>query len=266
MASSLLNEHWLAEAKRLPVGRWERIYHGAERRPNLVIRNKADGYYAYCHSCHEGSVVKKEFVQEAVVVEQKPKSRDPGPLVDINTLDTSVSGLGYRLVQFLSLKNVYQMWPNDVRPMWSDQDKRIVVQTPEMLIGRDITGNSYSKWYRYKGSAGYASVNGIKQGNTILLTEDYFSAMKGQFYADATGIHTSCVSMQGTVIHPDLVVQLMDAPKVILAFDHDDAGVAGYVNAGKQLSLLGIPWEAAWCTYNNDPKDMWSDWWLKNLT
>lgn len=266
MPCKLLPEHWLVEAKRLPVGRWSRIYHGAERRPNLVIRNKADGYYAYCHSCHEGAVVKKEFVQETVVIQRAPKSRDPGHLVDINTLDTTVSGMGYRIAQFLSLKNVYQMWPNDIRPLWSDQDKRIVFQTPEMLIGRDITGNSYSKWYRYKGDAGYASVKGIKKGNTILLTEDYFSAMKGQFYADAAGIHTSCVSMQGTVIHPDLVVRLMDAPVVILAFDADKAGRVGQQQAAQQLKLLGIPYKEAWCLPNKDPKDMWSDWWLKNLT
>lgn len=266
MACKLLPEHWLAEAKRLPVGRWARIYHGAERRPNLVIRNKADGYYAYCHSCHEGSVIKKEFVQEAVVVQQAPKSRDPGPLVDITTMDTSVSGIGYRIAQFLSLKGVYEMWPTSVKPMWSEQDQRIVFQTPELLIGRDISGRSKAKWYRYNGTANYASVNGIKAGNTILLTEDYFSAMKGQFYADAAGIHTRCVSMQGTVIHPDLVVQLMDAPLVILAFDHDSAGIAGYQKAFQQLDLLGIPNKIVWCDWLKDPKDMWSDWWLKNLT
>lgn len=266
MASKLLHEHWLTEAKRLPVGRWARIYHGAERRPNLVIRNKADGYYAYCHSCHEGSVIKKEFVQETVVIQQAPKSRDPGPLIDITTLDVSVSGKGYRLANFLASKSVYKCWPTNVKPMWSEQDQRIVFQTPELLIGRDTTGNSKAKWYRYKGTANYASVTGIREGGVVFLTEDYFSAMKGQYYAEMTGIPTSCVSMQGTVIHPDLVVQLMDTPKVILAFDTDKAGKEGCIKAAQQLGLLGIPYEVAWCDANKDPKDMWSDWWYANLT
>lgn len=266
MASKLLHEHWLNEAKRLPVGRWARIYHGAERRPNLVIRNKADGYYAYCHSCHEGSVVKKEFVQETVVVQQAPKSRDPGPLVDIINMNKDVGTIGYKLAKFLISKHVYECWPSGVRPMWSEQDQRIVLSTPELLIGRDVTGHNKAKWYRYKGTANYASVHGIIPGQTIVLTEDYFSAMKGQYYADLHGIHTSCVSMQGTVIYPDLVVQLMDAPQVILAFDHDTAGIAGYQKACQQLDLLGIPNKIVWCGWLKDPKDMWSDWWLNILT
>lgn len=265
MAAKLLHEHWLDEAKRLPVGRWSRIYHGAERRPNLVIRNKADGYYAYCHSCHEGSVVKKEFVQETVVVQQAPKSRDPGPLVDIINMNKDVGTIGYKLAKFLSSKHVYECWPYGVRPMWSEQDQRIVFETPELLIGRDVTGHNKAKWYRYKGTANYASVHGIIPEQTIVLTEDYFSAMKGQYYADLYGIRTSCVSMQGTVIHPDLVVQLMDATKVVLAFDADKAGRLGQQQAAKQLNLLGIPYKEAWCNPNHDPKDMWTGWWLDNL-
>ena len=56
-------DEWLREAKRLPIGRAARVYHGAEHRPNLVVKNLPDRYTCYCHRCHEGGVVLKEFVK-----------------------------------------------------------------------------------------------------------------------------------------------------------------------------------------------------------
>ena len=59
----LHKEEWLKDAQALPIGRCNRIYHGAEHRPNLVVWNLEDRWSAYCHACKEGAVVKKDFVK-----------------------------------------------------------------------------------------------------------------------------------------------------------------------------------------------------------
>ena len=36
-------EEWLQDAQALPVGRSERVYHGAEHRQNMLVKNKPEG-------------------------------------------------------------------------------------------------------------------------------------------------------------------------------------------------------------------------------
>ena len=36
-------EEWLPDAQALPVGRSERVYHGAEHRQNMLVKNKPEG-------------------------------------------------------------------------------------------------------------------------------------------------------------------------------------------------------------------------------
>ena len=50
---------WLAEAQSLMVGASKRVYHGAETRPNLVLRNEPEGWSAYCFSCKQHGYVPK---------------------------------------------------------------------------------------------------------------------------------------------------------------------------------------------------------------
>ena len=56
-------EEWLQDAQALPVGRSERVYHGAEHRQNMLIKNKPDGWSCWCFSCQDGGFVPKEHVR-----------------------------------------------------------------------------------------------------------------------------------------------------------------------------------------------------------
>ena len=56
-------EEWLQDAQALPVGRSERVYHGAEHRRNMLIKNKPDGWSCWCFSCQDGGFVPKEHVR-----------------------------------------------------------------------------------------------------------------------------------------------------------------------------------------------------------
>lgn len=56
-------EEWLQDAQALPVGRSERVYHGAERRQNMLVKNKPDGWACWCFSCQDGGFVPKEHVR-----------------------------------------------------------------------------------------------------------------------------------------------------------------------------------------------------------
>ena len=56
-------EEWLQDAQALPVGRSERVYHGAEHRRNMLIKNKPAGWSCWCFSCQDGGFVPKEQVE-----------------------------------------------------------------------------------------------------------------------------------------------------------------------------------------------------------
>ena len=262
--SKLCHDHWLAEAKRLPIGRSNRIYHGAERRPNLVIRNLTDSYRAYCHSCHEGQVVKKEFVS-TVRVAPVELSRDHGVL-------TALTHLPYHkllpIIRFLSSKGLsFEMVEHHA--MYSLKDERLVFQTPTLTIGRDTTNKSKAKWLRYKGNRGYASPTqfiGMRGVGNIILVEDYLSVLKGYHYIKQERLYgNGIISMQGTEIKPELTEILLRADHVTLCFDNDVAGIAGARKASQQLDLLGVSNSTIFPDVNKDPKDMWGEWWIPLL-
>src|SRR5574337_600338 len=60
----MLPQHeWLPHAKALAVGMKNRITHRNERRPNLVVGNAHDRFWAYCQACREGAVLEKDHVR-----------------------------------------------------------------------------------------------------------------------------------------------------------------------------------------------------------
>ena len=250
---------WLDRAKKLPVGRTERVYHGAERRPNLVLKNLPDKYTAWCHACHRGAVHKKEFVK--VQLEATPTNRkagDPGFLRSIN-LTLPDPNIPYSdIVMFLHSKHMALDYIQHLNPKWSAQDKRIVLATQDQVVGRDITEVSHSKWYKYSGGCSYVRAKPTTlKAKTVVLTEDLFSACKGQFfYQDVLFI-----SVMGTVVYDDLLHLLLKAKQVFVMFDGDSAGTLGTQHTLQKLRLVGIPCYNVSVPLNCDPKDQPPDWW-----
>ena len=261
--STLHQSEWLHIAKRLPVGRTERVYHGAERRPNLVVRNLQDRYTVWCHACHKGGTVKKEFVK--VQEEARPTNRkagDPGFLRSINLASPDPNVPYSDIVMFLHSKHMTLDYIQHLSPKWSAQDKRIVLATPDQVVGRDITETSHSKWYKYSGDCSYVRAKTVDlKGKVVVLTEDLFSACKGQYFAPDD---FAFVSLMGTSLYNDLLVQLLAAKEVVMLLDGDDAGRAGVSDVTRALRLVGVQYKIVSVPEDQDPKDMAPQWW-RNL-
>jgi hypothetical protein len=257
--SCLHPSEWLHLAKKLPVGRTQRVYHGAEKRPNLVVKNLTDKYTAWCHACHKGGVYQKEFVK--VLDDVRPTNRkagDPGFLRSINLALPDLNIPYSDIVMFLHSKHMTLDYIQHLNPQWSAQDKRIVLTTEDQCVGRDTTGHSPSKWYKYYGDCSYVRAKpSALAGKTVVLTEDLFSACKGQFfYQDVLFI-----SVMGTVVYDDLLHLLLKAKQVLVMFDGDSAGTLGTQNTLQKLRLVGIPCYNVSVPLNCDPKDQPPEWW-----
>lgn len=233
----LHSDEWLAEAKRLHVGESKRTYHGAERRPNLVIKNHADKYTAWCFSCHKGGVVRKELVR--AVQPQLPKERpalsaDPGVCWQVQFLQAPEFKA---VVLHLQSKDMSLPYLAHLNPQYSFRDHRLVLNTPECRIGRDVTGQHKAKWHTYNDDVGYtrAAFKEFKDAH-VVLTEDMYSACKVQYYMP----DVLAVACLGTRISPALMTKLLTCDKVSTWFDGDSAGNEARLVAGRSLSTMDV--------------------------
>lgn len=252
-------DEWLRQAKALPVGMSKRVYHGAERRTNLVVKNHPAYWSAYCQHCKTGGRVNKEYVSAAPVV-VSVLSKDPGALRPL-TLYTPDPAIPYDKVGvFLHKKHMCLDYFVHLNPHWAAKDNRIVFITPQQMVGRDITEKSPAKWHKYSGYCSYIPAkNSPLAGQNIILTEDLLSATKAQFFAPDGWL---VVAMMGTTMYADLLAQLIQAKHIIVMLDGDEAGQDGTVNVVRKLKLLGLSCSSYKLAATDDPKDMTGQWWL----
>nr|DAQ74795.1 MAG TPA: putative DnaG-like primase [Caudoviricetes sp.] len=250
---------WLQEAQKLPLNGQSRIYHGAERRPNLVVRNLPDKWTAYCFSCKEYSEVRKDYVrieQEQAVLQNtvQPTALElTDPRVPLHSI-----------VYFLHTKHMSLSLINDWNPQWDPRRKRLTIDLPDGRIGRDIYGYNPAKWYLYWNSVQYGSASGTNEitRDHVILTEDMFSAIKAQKYLP----DTQCIALLGTTLQKGLERALLRRrPRMVhCMLDGDEAGLRGSYGVLRRLRLLGIP-----CVMQNpekdDPKDQSREWFITKI-
>lgn len=259
----LPSSEWLKDAQKLPVGQTRRIYHGSEKRPNLVIKNLDTGYSAYCHACHDGGYYPKELVKIQTVLPTNRKAKDAGFLRSINLHQPDTNIPYSDIALFLHSKHMTLHYISNLNPKWSAQDKRIVFQTTDQVVGRDITGLSKSKWYQYSERVSYIRAKPVPLANQIvILTEDLFSACKAQYFA---GEGIVCVALMGTSLKDDLLSELLTVRAVIVCLDGDAAGKAGMLSILRTLRLVGCVVELLVVPQDLDPKDMLPDWWREQI-
>ena len=249
-------EEWLQEAQRLPVGSSKRIYHGAERRPNLVVRNLPDKWTAYCFACKEYAEVRKSYVR--IEEEQSIINQDQVNTSGLYNLTDPRVPLR-RIVYFLHTKHMSLSLIQPYNPRWDARRKRLTIDLPDGRLGRDIYGTNPAKWYVYWNSVQYGSAFGTNEltAQNIILTEDMFSAIKAQrFLPD-----TQCIALLGTALTRGVEQALLHCkPRMVhLMLDGDETGYKGSYNVLRRLKLLGIP-----CVMQNpergDPKDQNRAW------
>lgn len=249
----LPDSEWLHLAKKLAVGGTSRHFHRREKRPNLVVGNSAGKWWAYCQSCKAGGVVEKDHVK--ITGGKAPESsshldlpRDMVPILELDEFSRD------SVLRLLALKNMDQLY---LPPLYfSEQRKRMLLDTGQGWLGRDTTGDSPQKWLTYDetlwlGSVGHAD-------GTAVVVEDPFSYYKVKWaLRDVPQFSVSCAL--GTVVRPAHRLALLPCTSVILFFDGDRAGDAGARREAKAIRGLGVRAVARCAPEGFDPKDLTID-------
>lgn len=253
----LPHTEWLAKAQALAVGQTRRTYHNEESRANLIVGNDHDRWWAYCHRCHEGGVLMKEHV----VLQVQPAQQErimPWPADALPYgADPGLSQAAWRMLLPKGI-DLHSMLPGV--PLWTSQgQQRLIFGSAQGWLGRAI-GGVQPKWVAYR-SAGqppavYATHPADRLAGTVVLTEDYLSALKIRWATDAKVMAAACL---GTSLHTRCLAQCINCERILLAFDGDEAGQRGSRAVAQRLSALGVNVQQLHVPWGLDPKDMRSD-------
>lgn len=244
----LPDEEWLHLAKKLGVGSRSRHYHKREGRPNLVVGNEAGKWWAYCQSCKAGGVVEKDHVK--ITGGKAPESsthldlpRDSTPILELDEFGRDA------VLHLLAQKNMDQMY---LPPLYfSEQRKRMLLDTGQGWLGRDTTGHSPQKWLTFDGTLWLDAYVG---SGLALVVEDPFSFYKVRWALRGTSVSVYCAL--GTVVRPALALKLLVHSRVVMFFDGDGAGYTGATREARKLRGLGCKASARPAPDGFDPKDL----------
>lgn len=260
---ALPKSEWLHFAQRLAIGARASVRHGGESTCAMNVANLTDRYTAYCHRCHAGGVVMKDSVRLTVAAPKKSYDFDPGPMWPVLVSTPNPNVPIAKIVGFLHSKGMtLDMFLSP--PMYAPQAGRLIFDTVDARMGRDITGAVNRKWQEYKRYNAFNRARALTfTGHQVfVLTEDYFSAVKAQYYCPSAEV--LCVSLMGTKLSNDLLLQLMEAKprKVVVLLDNDKGGWDGEPTITRGLRVLDIPVEVRWPP-TKDPKNQSAQWWVE---
>lgn len=219
---------WLLDAKRLMVGQSKRIYHGAETRPNLVIRNEPEGWSAYCFHCKQHNFVPKGY-KEAVQYKQDLITRLNRAQDIAVPLEQLSEDLQTKVLRFLIKKGLWVALASPYLAGVVLKEQRLLFNVGTAWLGRDYTEIREPKWMTYQEGLAY-----LKGSPVLFLTEDILSALKVHVL---TGC--SALALQGTKIKQQHVLCCLQAKAIVLAFDADTAGQECTIKTRQILRNLG---------------------------
>lgn len=250
-------DEWLRQAKSLAIGSTKRIRHGRESRCNMVVGNKADRWYSYCHACHEGGVVQKESVR---LEQADNKSLSAMNSVSLPTDLRPVSGIAMMqaIQEFLIEKHMDIMYFGTSSMWYSDTARRLIIATGNGRMGRYLGKQSgVAKWLTYSAQTWtYAGV--LPNTGKYIIVEDTFSMFKVKFALEALSpTPYRVIASLGTSISRELLLLLLDtASEVLVFYDGDTAGLRGARVSSQRLNSLGIRATYKTAPLHSDPKDM----------
>lgn len=254
---------WVLAAKRLAVGQSKR-FRCCGSTPAAVIFNNTDSYSMYCHRCKGNHYERKKYVVLNPVTQVNKMSLEiPQDSVPIS----SDYYIEYLVFNFLHTKNMaLAYFPNNINITYSPKAKRVIFNDAEsgVVLGRYIPNKSTDehpcKWVNYESKTPYAIVHKGVNPTTIILTEDYFSAIKVAFAlrkSDMNYDDFQVIANLGTGISKALRAYIASASfkHGICMFDGDKAGYAGAFQFHKRLRVFCE--KISNCIHNGlDPKDM----------
>lgn len=223
-------EQWLDKAKQLSVGMRTRVWHLAERRPNLVIGNDLDKWWCYCHACHDGGIVEKAHV--ILGGDTAPADNDctlPCDIMAIQHTEFEVP-----IARFLADKNM--AFPYLPPLFYSKSRSRLLVHVQGGWHGRDLTGKSLRKWMNYNKAHYVGHV-----GRCTVVVEDLFSYFKVKWAVrNMPAIRVMCAL--GTAAKDQMFAAFATAPpeELVWMFDADTAGDSGALACMTRARPYGI--------------------------
>lgn len=250
-----VDEPWLRECKRLPVGGTMR-YRCCGRDKAAVLYNNPEAWEMYCNRCKRPAYKRKQFVQAHTVQVERPVQPVPADVIDISQASPYVRQEVYKL---LALKGLMPEMAGELQ--WSQSKGRIVFPLSSGLaIGRAMTTRQQPKWLQFGGRSAFAAIapkNAPVQG--IVLTEDYLSALKVSHVSNHFGSGDVVVAaLLGTRLDSKLKLWIAERGyKTLLMLDGDAAGYEGIARIKRGLRPFVQVGEYTHDGY--DPKDMQVD-------
>lgn len=247
----LPKDEWLDAAKALHVGESKRIWHGAETRTNLLIRNTPEAWSAWCFHCNAGGYVRKHAVPlqaaQAAQAAQAP----------VSTADSIEQGLHLQALSecslqvqrdvtvFLQSKGCSAALLGEHLLGWDSARKRIVIAAEGCVLGRALYASS-AKWFCYRRAQ--ILLPDCIGSNHVVVVEDLLSALKLHKVLGVAVLALAGTRMQAK----DLLV--LQGKSAVLHLDADAAGVAGRLKIQRSLQLLQIPYKVLQTAV--DPKEL----------
>lgn len=248
-----IRELWLKEAQALPIGGTKRMCNPADpqSRASLIIRNEVQGYSAHDFRHNSNDFVPKEMVFSTSIKEDLTGAKPPDDMQVFAELSTYMQE---SIAAFLLSKGVTPNMLGRNVLYYSAKTGRIIVKahtlTSSFYLGRDFTGRSNAKWISYREAPQHNHARFKGRSDTVVLTEDYFSAVKINY-----ATHLTTIALLGTMLYNDVALMCTEYNKVIVWLDGDDAGLRGSLKAVKDLRALVEQVEEI-NIYGKDPKDL----------
>ena len=254
----LHSSEWLDQAKQVPVGQKRRVRHGAECTKAMDVYNNEDSWSSYCHRCHDSGFVRKEVLEKPdTSVPVFRKYLDYNKCLTLSELAVRYPKKYCAVVVLLQEKGVSTTILEPYKPMYCLTDDRLVFRFKGVDLGRDCTGRSPMKWFKYHNDSSKEFVylqgkNGLVKGSYVVICEDLFSCAKITHY---TGLSTMC--LLGTRFEDAKVAFcLRYGLRVLGAFDGDTGGDGGHRIASDRCLLLDIQYQRVDIPRDKDPKDL----------
>ncbi len=244
---------WLAKAQRQAIHSEQRTYHNHEGRPNLVVGNKPDRWWCYCHSCKQGGVVMKSHVTLTNTPEPINSRLLTRP-TDTHSFALCAEDVRLSIAAFLARKNM-DMAYLPIGTGYSPERKRLILSTVQGWLGRDLTEKSPSKWITYDNQTYLGDSTWDASNQCAVIVEDPFSFYKVKWACK--DLPVAVLSSLGTRIHDKLLVRILaNHSYVVMFYDGDEAGILGATKSKLKLQGMGIHGYAMCAPKGLDPKDM----------
>lgn len=242
----------LSVAQRIPVGTSVRVRHGHELRENLVIGNSPSKWWAYCHRCKRGWMMRKTHVVPYTPLKRGTKGWElPNDLIEATDSDEAVD--------HLIKKGILPEWfkPRFRGVKYSPSTKRVyIIDANGSWHSRSVVDDE-PKWLHIQSNMIWIAQCDF--ASNVIVVEDLYSGIKlSEAIITAGWAKTpDVVVAQGTGLSNALKRQLAFYHGIILMLDDDAPGHQAAARWVKELRSIGKP-VIVWHDYGEnatDPKE-----------